>query len=151
MPVPGDYEEDTLLGAQDQPGLGTDAISRDDDMNAFGRLHIQPAITCHGLNVVAPDTGGVDHPPTSDPNVAAVFEVSRLDPGDAALLEDQRASPHTAGEKGTVRGGSPGQHQGVAGIVDHRIPVPDRPHHVASGECRCHLECGLSTEMRVAG
>ena len=79
MAIPGDDEEDALLCPQDQPGLGADAVSWDDDVDPLDAFTSRPAIAGHGLNVIAPDTGGVDHASSIDPKLPSIFQVGGLD------------------------------------------------------------------------
>src|SRR5690606_17465320 len=121
---PGDVDQHGLLGAQDEPGRGVDAVVVDDQVDALGGTHMElAALAHHALGVVGPHTGGVDHLLGTDLVLPAALEV--LDPGadDPFTLTEEAGDPRVVGGLRAVGGG--GAHQGghEAGVVHPRVVV----------------------------
>ena len=124
---PGDDEQDRLLGAQEDPGLGVDGLLGDHDVNALGGQDLQSAgVGGQVLDVLGPHSGGVDGALGADLVGLAGGQV-----GDAGAVDVAALVGDEAGDLGAVGGQCPqadgGAHQvdDQAGVVDAGVEEAD--------------------------
>src|SRR5690606_30161687 len=82
VPAPGDHEEHGLVGAEEDPGRGVDAVLGHDEVDALGRPDVDlSAAADEFLDVVGPDAGGVDDLLGADLAGRVALEVADAQPG----------------------------------------------------------------------
>jgi hypothetical protein len=138
---PRDDEQHRLFGAQDQAGLAADAVSRNHEVDALGRPHVElPALAGQALRLVGPDAGRVDDLTRCDVDLLAGLEVLDAGAGDPVALPEQGDDASAAGDVGTVGGCRARQEHRVTSVVDLAVVVvqgadegvlPERRHQAA--------------------
>ena len=154
MLVPRDEEQDGLLGAQDDAGLGGDPVAGDDEVDALARPDLErPVVAEHRLDLVGPDPGGGDDPAGADVELLAGAVVAGPDPDDAlAVVRAEHAHGRDAvDDVGAVHGRGPGQLEDEAGVVDLGVVVLDRAGEGVGAQARHEPQGGLLAEVAVAG
>ncbi len=127
--APGDHEQHTAAGAQDQPGGRIDPVAGHHQVDALGNPDGQLAAAAgHGLDVVGPHSRRVDGLARPDIDLPTVLEVVDTYSGDPFTLPQQPRHPGAGGDQGAVVGGGAGDEHGVPRVVDLGIPVLDRAH-----------------------
>ncbi len=127
VPAPGDHEEHRLLGPQDQPGVGADAVARHDQVDALARADVELAsFVDKGLRLVGPDPGRVHHLARPDLDGLAGLEVPDHGPAHPLALTEELHDPGPTGDVRSVGGSCAGQEQGVPGVVDLCVVVLQR-------------------------
>ena len=124
---PGDDEQDRLLGAQEDPGLGVDGLLGDHDVDALGGQDLQASrVGGQVLDVLGPHSGGVNGALGPDLVVGAGGQV-----GDAGAVDMAALVGEEAGDLRAVGGQRPqadgGAHQvdDQAGVVDPGVEEAD--------------------------
>ena len=82
---PGDHEQHAGRRPQDQAGAGMDPVPEAaDQVHAFGRADVDRAAAAdHGLDLIGPHAGGVDHLLRPDLQFGARLKVDRAHAGDS--------------------------------------------------------------------
>src|SRR5690606_6674034 len=123
VPAPGDHEEHGLVGAEEDPGRGVDAVLGHDEVDALGRPDVDlSAAADEFLDVVGPDAGGVDDLLGADLAGRVALEVADSQPGVAFAYAQEADALGAGGDLRAVLGGGAQRHHHEAGVVDLRVP-----------------------------
>ena len=93
--------------------------------------------------------GGVDDLPAPDLELGARLQVGGPDPDDPFALAEQPGDAGRGRDAGAVRGGRPSELHGVPGVVDLRVPVPDRAHERVAAQRRGQRQRRAAGEVLV--
>ena len=125
--APRDDEQQALLSAGDDAGRAIDAVARDHDMDAFGGPHLKLAAAADQvLDLVGPDTGGVDDLAGRDVELRAAFEIAHPDAGHPIAFSHEPDDARAARDQSPVRSRGAGEHHRVPRIVNEALVKPNR-------------------------
>ncbi len=137
--APRDDEQHGFLGAQDERGLGVHLVAVHHDVHALGRPHGEAALLAeHLLQLVGPHAGGVEHGPGPDVGLATGLGVTHPHTGDPVAVPQVADHLGGVGHDRPVVSGGARQGEGVAGVVDEGVPVPDTAHDGVLAQSRGH-------------
>jgi hypothetical protein len=132
--APRNDEEQAFLGAGDQSCHGVDAVPGHHEMDTFGCADSELSTTAqHLLQLVDPDSCGIDRLLRSDGELPAGLKITNDDAGDPICLAQKADHTRARGDRGAVVGCGTTDHHRVPGVVnlafveldraDHRLPI----------------------------
>ena len=141
-----------LLGLGDEAGLGPDPVARHHEVDALAGLHVEGAPAADQvLDVVGPDTGGVDDDPGPDRELPVGLEVAHPGTDDPLPLPQEAHHLGPGRHLGTVEGGGAGQRHHQPRVVDLAVVVADRPVQTLDLEVRRDPRDLLAEQVLVLG
>ncbi len=127
VPLPRDDEQHAERGLQDDPGRGVDPVLGHHEVDALGDPQVDRAPAAdHGLDLVGPDPGRVDHLLGPDLQFRPGLQVHGPDAGHPRALPQETGHLDPGGDLRAVVGRGADQGEHVPRVVHLAVPERDR-------------------------